>query len=52
MDFYTRGNPRPPAEREINATSVTPPSVHQMILALERTLTPGSMTKSQSADSV
>lgn len=37
IDAYTRVNLRPPAEADIQRRfSVTPPSVHQMILALER----------------
>jgi len=37
IDAYTRVHRRPPAEREIQQHfGVTPPSVHQMILALER----------------
>jgi DNA-binding MarR family transcriptional regulator len=37
IDAYTRVNRRPPAEREIQRHfGVTPPSVHQMILTLER----------------
>jgi DNA-binding MarR family transcriptional regulator len=37
IDAYTRVNRRPPAEREIHRHfGVTPPSVHQMILTLER----------------
>lgn len=34
---YTQINARPPAERDLqNFFAVTPPSVHQMILTLER----------------
>jgi DNA-binding MarR family transcriptional regulator len=37
IDAYTRVNRRPPAEADIKRHfGVTPPSVHQMILALER----------------
>ena len=37
IDAYTRVNLRPPAEADIQRRfDVTPPSVHQMILALER----------------
>lgn len=37
IDAYTRVNRRPPAEWEMQRHfGVTPPSVHQMILALER----------------
>ncbi|HEY4302577.1 MAG TPA: MarR family transcriptional regulator [Candidatus Didemnitutus sp.] len=37
IDAYTRINLRPPAEADIqHRFSVTPPSVHQMILTLER----------------
>ena len=37
IDAYTRLNRRPPAEWEMQRHfGVTPPSVHQMILALER----------------
>jgi DNA-binding MarR family transcriptional regulator len=37
IDAYTRVNRRPPAEREIQRHfRVTPPSVHQMILTLDR----------------
>jgi DNA-binding MarR family transcriptional regulator len=37
IDAYTRVNRRPPAERELQRHfGVTPPSVHQMILTLER----------------
>jgi len=37
IDAYTRVNLRPPAEADIQRRfAVTPPSVHQMILALER----------------
>jgi DNA-binding MarR family transcriptional regulator len=37
IDAYTRVNLRPPAEADIQRRfGVTPPSVHQMILALER----------------
>jgi DNA-binding MarR family transcriptional regulator len=37
IDAYTRVHRRPPAEREIQRLfGVTPPSVHQMILTLER----------------
>ena len=37
IDAYTRVHRRPPAEREIqHYFGVTPPSVHQMILTLER----------------
>ena len=37
IDAYTRVHLRPPAEAEIQRRfGVTPPSVHQMILALER----------------
>jgi DNA-binding MarR family transcriptional regulator len=37
IDAYTRVHRRPPAEREMQRHfGVTPPSVHQMILALER----------------
>ena len=37
IDAYTRVHRRPPAEREIQRHfGVTPPSVHQMILTLER----------------
>lgn len=37
IDAYTRVNRRPPAERDIQRHfAVTPPSVHQMILTLER----------------
>jgi DNA-binding MarR family transcriptional regulator len=37
IDAYTRVNRRPPAEREMQRHfGVTPPSVHQMILTLER----------------
>jgi DNA-binding MarR family transcriptional regulator len=37
IDAYTRVNLRPPAEADIqHRFGVTPPSVHQMILALER----------------
>ena len=37
IDAYTRVHRRPPAEREMqHYFGVTPPSVHQMILTLER----------------
>jgi DNA-binding MarR family transcriptional regulator len=37
IDAYTRVNRRPPAERDIQRYfGVTPPTVHQMILTLER----------------
>ena len=37
IDAYTRLNRRPPAERDIqHHFGVTPPTVHQMILTLER----------------
>ena len=37
IDAYTRVNLRPPAEADIQRRfGVTPPSVHQMVLALER----------------
>jgi DNA-binding MarR family transcriptional regulator len=37
IDAYTRVNRQPPAERDIQRYfGVTPPTVHQMILALER----------------
>ena len=37
IDAYTRLHRRPPAEREMQRHfGVTPPSVHQMILTLER----------------
>ena len=37
IDAYTRVNRRPPAETDIQRHfGVTPPSVHQMILTLER----------------
>jgi len=37
IDAYTRINRRPPAEADIKRHfGVTPPSVHQMILTLER----------------
>ena len=37
IDAYTRVNLRPPAEADIQRRfGVTPPSVHQMILTLER----------------
>jgi DNA-binding MarR family transcriptional regulator len=37
INAYTRVNLRPPAEADIQRRfGVTPPSVHQMILALER----------------
>jgi DNA-binding FadR family transcriptional regulator len=37
IDAYTRVHRRPPAEREMqHFFGVTPPSVHQMILTLER----------------
>jgi DNA-binding MarR family transcriptional regulator len=37
IDAYTRVHCRPPAEHEIQQRfGVTPPSVHQMILTLER----------------
>ena len=37
IDAYTRVHLRPPAEADIQRRfGVTPPSVHQMILALER----------------
>jgi DNA-binding MarR family transcriptional regulator len=37
IDAYTRVNRRPPAEHEMQSYfGVTPPSVHQMILTLER----------------
>jgi DNA-binding MarR family transcriptional regulator len=37
IDAYTRVNRRPPAEADIQRHfGVTPPSVHQMILTLER----------------
>ena len=37
IDAYTRVHLRPPAEADIQRRfTVTPPSVHQMILALER----------------
>jgi DNA-binding MarR family transcriptional regulator len=37
IDAYTRVHRRPPAEREMQRHfGVTPPSVHQMILTLER----------------
>jgi DNA-binding MarR family transcriptional regulator len=37
IDAYTRVHRRPPAEHEMQRYfGVTPPSVHQMILALER----------------
>jgi DNA-binding MarR family transcriptional regulator len=38
IDAYTRVNRLPPAERDIQRFfGVTPPTVHQMILTLERT---------------
>jgi len=37
IDAYTRVNTRPPAEADIQRRfGVSPPSVHQMVLALER----------------
>ncbi len=37
IDAYTRVHRRPPAEREMqHHFGVTPPSVHQMILTLEK----------------
>jgi DNA-binding MarR family transcriptional regulator len=37
LDAYTRVNRRPPAEWELQRHfGVTPPSVHQMVLTLER----------------
>ena len=37
IDAYTRVHRRPPAEREMqHYFGVTPPSVHQMVLTLER----------------
>jgi DNA-binding MarR family transcriptional regulator len=37
IDAYTRVNGRPPAEADIQRRfAVTPPSVHQMVLTLER----------------
>jgi DNA-binding MarR family transcriptional regulator len=37
IDAYTRVNRQPPAERDIQRFfGVTPPTVHQMILTLER----------------
>jgi len=37
IDAFTRVNLRPPAEADIQRRfGVTPPSVHQMVLALER----------------
>lgn len=37
IDAYTRVNRQPPAERDIQRYfGVTPPTVHQMILTLER----------------
>src|SRR5436309_14798857 len=37
IDAYTRGHRRPPAEADMERHfAVTPPSVHQMILTLER----------------
>ena len=37
IDAYTRVHRQPPAEREIQRHfGVTPPTVHQMVLALER----------------
>lgn len=37
IDAYTRVHRRPPAERDIQYYfGVTPPSVHQMVLTLER----------------
>jgi DNA-binding MarR family transcriptional regulator len=37
IDAYTRVNLRPPAEADIQRRfGVSPPSVHQMVLALER----------------
>jgi DNA-binding MarR family transcriptional regulator len=37
IDAYTRVNLRPPAEADIQRRfGVTPPTVHQMIIALER----------------
>jgi DNA-binding MarR family transcriptional regulator len=37
IDAYTRVNLRPPAEADIQRRfAVSPPSVHQMVLALER----------------
>jgi DNA-binding MarR family transcriptional regulator len=37
IDAYTRVNRRPPAEHEMQRYfGVTPPSVHQMIVSLER----------------
>jgi DNA-binding MarR family transcriptional regulator len=37
IDAYTRVNLRPPAEADIQRRfGVTPPSIHQMILTLER----------------
>jgi DNA-binding MarR family transcriptional regulator len=37
IDAYTRVNLKPPAEADIQRRfGVTPPSVHQMVLALER----------------
>ena len=37
IDAYTRVNRRPPAEHEMQRFfGVTPPTVHQMILTLER----------------
>lgn len=38
IDAYTRVNGRPPAEADMQRHfRVTPPSVHQMVLTLERT---------------
>ncbi|MGC2781345.1 MAG: helix-turn-helix domain-containing protein [Bradyrhizobium sp.] len=38
IDAYTRVNRQPPAERDVQRRfGVTPPTVHQMILALKRT---------------
>lgn len=38
IDAYTRVNRQPPAERDVQRHfGVTPPTVHQMILALKRT---------------
>ena len=36
IDAYARLNRRPPAEAICNGLGVTPPSVHQMVLTLER----------------
>ena len=45
IDAYTRVNRRPPDEREMQwHFGVTPPSVHQMILTLER----AGLTRGQS----